>query len=93
MASSITMPYMKKSLEDLLLFVKERKAAMSLDPCRLTFEGRSTSSLGRVRSALAGALAVWRSNGAPPSYTVEPAPPPPVLLWFLFISDIHYRNI
>jgi hypothetical protein len=68
MVSSITMPYMKKSLEDLLLFVKERKAAMSLDPCRLTFEGRSTSSLGRVRSALAGALAVWRSNGAPPSH-------------------------
>ena len=87
------MPYMKKSLEDLLLFVKERKAAMSLDPCRLTFEGRSTSTLGRVRSALAGALALWRSSGDPPSYTVEPAPPPPVLLWVLFISDMHYRNI
>jgi hypothetical protein len=93
MVSSITMSYMKKSLEDLLLFVKERKAAKSLDPCRLTFEGRSTSSLGRVRSALAGALAGWRSNDAPPSYAVERAPSPPVLLWVLFISDIHYRNI
>ena len=84
---------MKKSPEDLPLFVKERKAAMSLDPCRLTFEGRSTSTLGRVRSELAGALALWRSSGDPPSYTVEPAPPPPVLLWVLFISDMHYRNI